>query len=326
MKSPLKVVVLGSGAWGTALAKHVHRKGHDTVLWCRRQQLAKTINETHVNEDNLPNITLEGILATSDNTCTQYCDMVLVAVPSQHVRKTLLTVKVRSNTSVLICSKGIESHSLKLMTEVAKECLPKVNVMVLSGPTFATEVALGLPTAVTLSGTNTEKIRDALSDAYFRIYTTTDSIGTQVAGAVKNIIAIACGIVLSKKFGENARASLITRSLAEMTLLAVTLGAKKETILSGLCGVGDLMLTCFSAQSRNMSFGIALGKGDNPEDFLRQKKTIVEGFVNCQSIVDLAQKLDVDMPICFAVYDILYKRKSIEQTIENLLNRPQKIE
>ena len=319
----LNITVLGSGAWGTAIAKHASQQSHSVTLWCRRQEVADAINTNKENLEYLKGIDLNGIDATSDVNCTSNANIVFVAVPSQYIRDVLSNIKVADNTPVVLCCKGVELGSLSLMNTVAKECLNNANVMVLSGPTFAIEVANNLPTAVTLAGINTDIVFKAMTSPMFRIYKTQDIIGAEIGGAAKNVMAIACGIAHGKQLGENAKASLITRACAEISRLSIAMGGKPETIMS-LCGMGDLVLTCSSPQSRNMSFGIALGQNISVEKILASRNTITEGVQNAKSIYALAEKMSVEMPIVKAIYNIIHNNKDVEEAIKSLLQRPQK--
>ena len=323
MTQPLNIVILGSGAWGTAIAKHASLKNHNVTLWCRRKEVAEAINTNKENLEYLKGIDLKNINATSDVNCTSNANIVFVAVPSQHIRDVLSNIKVIDNTPVVLCSKGVELGSLSLMNTVAKECIHNANIMVLSGPTFAIEVANNLPTAVTLAGINTDVVFKAMTGPMFRIYKTQDIIGAEIGGAAKNVMAIACGIAHGKQLGENAKASLITRACAEISRLSIAMGGKPETIMS-LCGIGDLVLTCSSPQSRNMSLGIALGQNISVEKILASRNTITEGVQNAKSIYTLAEKMGVEMPIVKAIYNIIHNKKDIEEAINSLLQRPQK--
>ncbi len=213
------ITVLGSGAWGTAIAKHTHSQGYETHLYCRRLEIAKAISKSYENTEYLKGICLKGIKATNDISITMHSDMVFVVVPSQNLRTILSKVIVSDNTPLILCCKGVEMCSLSLMHTVAKECVPNANIMILSGPTFAIEVAKKLPTTITLAGTNTDTVFNTLFNPNFRVYKTNDMVGAEIGGAVKNIIAIACGIVVGKGLGDNAKASLITRSIAEISRL-----------------------------------------------------------------------------------------------------------
>ena len=251
---------------------------------------------------------------------------VLWVTPAQHLREVAARAvsHLRNGIPVVLCSKGVEQGSGKLMTEVAAEALPRAAIAVLSGPTFAAEVARGLPTAVTLAAADASLGRDllqALGTPAFRPYLSADPIGAEVGGAVKNVLAIACGIVIGRKLGDNARAALLTRGLAEITRLGLALGAQPATLM-GLSGLGDLTLTCNGRQSRNLSLGIALGEGQKLADYLAGRRTVAEGLFSAGAVARRARDLNIEMPIADAVDAIVNRNADIGQTISALLNRP----
>jgi glycerol-3-phosphate dehydrogenase (NAD(P)+) len=253
-------------------------------------------------------------------------DAILSVVPAQHARSIFegLADHVRPGTPVMLCSKGIEKSTLSLMTDVIHEALPQATPAVLSGPSFAADVARGLPTAVTLACADEalgKSLMEAIGRPAFRPYWSSDLIGAEVGGAVKNVLAIACGIVVGLELGKSAHAALIARGFAEMTRLAVAMGAQPQT-LAGLCGLGDLVLTCSSTQSRNMSFGKALGEGQVAEDILAARNSVTEGVATAPALIELAQHHGVAMPICQAVHEILDGQKNVDGAITALLNRP----
>lgn len=325
------VGVLGSGAWGTALALACARAGRRVVLWSHEPAIAKTIQATAENPVYLPGVTLpQAVRATADLAEVGACDMVLAVAPAQHLRAVLTDFSpfARPGLPVVLCAKGVEQGSLKLMTEVLAETLPGAAPAVLSGPSFAADVARGLPTAVTLACSDhacAERIARAVATPEFRPYLSTDMIGAEAGGAVKNVLAIACGISEGRGLGRSAHAALITRGFAEMTRLAVALGAQAET-LAGLCGLGDLVLTCSSPQSRNMSLGLALGQGASVEQALAGKVSVAEGVASAPGVVALSKKLGVETPICAAVAAILSGRIDVESAIDGLLSRPLRVE
>ncbi|MBS0334752.1 MAG: NAD(P)-dependent glycerol-3-phosphate dehydrogenase, partial [Proteobacteria bacterium] len=252
--------------------------------------------------------------------------VILAVAPAQHLRATLsaLSPHVRAGLPIVLCAKGIEQGSLKLMTEVLAETVPQARPAVLSGPSFAGEVARGLPTAVTLACPDAgcaEELAEKIATPTFRPYFATDMIGAEAGGAVKNVLAIACGIVEGRGLGRSAHAALITRGFAELTRLAVALGAQAET-LAGLCGLGDLVLTCSSPQSRNMSVGLALGRGQTLDEALSGKVSVAEGVASAPAVRQLARKLAVDTPICEAVAAILAGELGVDDAIRGLLSRP----
>jgi glycerol-3-phosphate dehydrogenase (NAD(P)+) len=323
--------VVGAGAWGTALAQVAAKAGQQVTLWALEPEVVTSMQETHENTAFLPGIVLDdAITGTSDLGRMTDADVILAVVPAQFMRATLnrLAQYVREGTPVVLCSKGIEQGSLKLMTEVLAEELPYCIGAVLSGPSFAKDVALGLPTAVTLACEDADlgaSLVAMLGIATFRPYLTSDLIGAEIGGAVKNVLAIACGMAQGRGLGESARAALITRGFTEMTRLGVALGGNAKT-LAGLCGLGDLVLTCSSVSSRNFSLGVALGEGQSLDEALSGKRSIVEGAATAPALLALAQSKGVSMPICEGVAAILAGRVGVAHAIEALLSRPFKAE
>jgi glycerol-3-phosphate dehydrogenase (NAD(P)+) len=321
------VGVIGAGAWGTALSEVCVRAGRKVVLWAREPEVRQSIAERRENSLFLPGVTLsEGVTATGDFAALASCDVVLAVPPAQYVRATLtpFAYYAPEGLPVVLCAKGIEQGSLKLMTEVLAECLPRARPAVLSGPSFAAEVARGLPTAVTLACPDAalgQQLAEAIAGPAFRPYLADDMIGAEAGGAVKNVLAIACGVVEGLKLGRSAHAALITRGFAEMTRLAVAKGARPET-MAGLCGLGDLVLTCSSPQSRNMSVGLALGSGQSLDEALAGKLSVAEGVASAPAVRALARELGVDMPICEAVAAVLGGEITLNQAIDGLLSRP----
>ena len=319
--------VVGGGAWGTALAQVCARAGLETVLWAREREVVEGVNSAHENPLFLPGVTLDAsIHATGDYVDLARSDLILAVSPAQHLRSTLqaLAPHLGAGVPVVLCAKGVEQGSLKLMTEVMAETAPDAAAAVLSGPSFAGEVARGLPTAVTLACPDEDlgwRLAEAIATPTFRPYLAQDMIGAEAGGAVKNVLAIACGIVEGRGLGRSAHAALITRGFAEMTRLAVALGAKAET-LAGLCGLGDLVLTCSSPQSRNMSVGIALGGGESLQQALAGKLSVAEGVASAPAVRELAARHGVDMPICQAVAAVLAGEARVETAIGELLSRP----
>lgn len=319
--------VIGAGAWGTALAQTAAKAGRDVLIWSFEQDVADVINNKHENTIFLPGVTLEpSIAAVTAMADMDVCDAVLAVAPAQHLRATLekFAPFAKRDLPIILCAKGIEQSSLSMMTQVLAETIPSAIPAVLSGPSFAIDTAQGLPTAVTLAckdeATGAALI-EALGTTRFRPYLATDLIGAEIGGAVKNVLAIGCGIVEGRGLGKSAHAALISRGFAEMTRLALALGAKRET-LAGLCGLGDLVLTCSSPQSRNMSCGLALGRGVHLDDILGSRRSVTEGVASAPAVVALAKRQGVEMPICEAVDDILAGRTSVEDAIEALLARP----
>jgi glycerol-3-phosphate dehydrogenase (NAD(P)+) len=323
--------VIGAGAWGTALAQVAARAGLDVVLQARETEVVDSINARRVNEAFLPGVTLEDrISVTGELADLADCDVILAVPPAQHMRSTLSAFAAhhRSGVPIMLCSKGIERGTLKLMTEVLAETIPVAPAAVLSGPSFAGEVARGLPSAVTLACADEalgEELMWTLSAPGFRPYLATDLIGAEVGGAIKNVLAIACGLSEGKGLGRSAHAAIITRGFAEMTRMGVALGGQAETV-AGLCGLGDLVLTCSSPQSRNMSLGLALGQGQSVEQALAGKRSVAEGYESAPAVRELAAKMAVDMPICLAVAALLGGETTVDALIDNLLSRPLKAE
>ena len=322
-----KISVIGGGAWGTALAQVAAKAGCDVTLWAREAEVVEAVNTAHENRSFLPGIPLDpSIRATGDIALAAEGDALLMVTPAQHMRRMLeeLAPHVAAGKPVVLCAKGIEQSTNCLLTEVLAEAMPRATPAVLSGPSFAAEVARGLPTAVTLACED-EAVAEALSHAIglpaFRPYYSSDLVGAEIGGAVKNVLAIACGIVEGKKFGDSARAALTTRGFAELTRLGLALGAKPET-LAGLSGLGDLILTCNSPKSRNMSLGLALGEGKTLEEIMSQRNSVSEGVHSATAVVALARKYHVEMPIAAAVANIVSGRSSVDETIAALLARP----
>jgi glycerol-3-phosphate dehydrogenase (NAD(P)+) len=322
--------IIGGGAWGTALAQTLRRAGRGVSLWAREAEVVESVNRARENPLFLPGIRLEaGIRATSDLAEAARADAVLLTCPAQHLRAILGALAPHlKGAKLLLCTKGIEEKTGALMSEVAAEALPRTALAVLSGPTFAREVAAGLPTAVTLAASDAKlgaAFVEALGTPGFRPYLSADPVGAQIGGAVKNVMAIACGILMGRKIGDNARASVITRGLAEMVRLALAKGAKSETLM-GLSGLGDLALTCTGAQSRNLSLGVALGEGQSLAAILAARRSVAEGVTSAPACAGLAARLKVEMPITEAVEAILHKGAAIEREITSLLARPFKTE
>ncbi|HAJ04893.1 MAG TPA: glycerol-3-phosphate dehydrogenase [Brevundimonas sp.] len=318
--------VIGGGAWGTALAQVVARAGLAVTLQARETEVVDSITRDRVNAAFLPGIELDpAIRATTEMADLADCDLVLAVPPAQHLRGTLEAFRphFRAGTPVILCSKGIERGTLKLMTDVLAETLPEATPAVLSGPSFAGEVARGLPTAVTLAVADArlgEALMARLSPPGFRLYLTDDLIGAEAGGALKNVLAIACGIVEGRQLGRSAHAALITRGFAEMTRLCVALGGRAETV-AGLCGLGDLVLTCSSTSSRNFSLGKAIGEGQSAADLMANRQTVAEGAHTAPVLQRLARAEGIDMPIVDAVVALLDGARAAD-VADGLLSRP----
>ena len=323
--------VIGAGAWGTALAQVCVRGGLEAVLWAREAEVIAQIRAEGENRAFLPGVKLDpAIEVTGDMAGLKGCDIVLAVAPAQHLRAmlTAFAPHAREGLPMVLCAKGIEKGSLKLMTQVLADTVPHATPAVLSGPSFAGEVARGLPTAVTLACPDqalARQMAQAIAGLNFRPYVSDDMIGAEAGGAIKNVLAIATGIVEGRELGRSAHAALITRGFAELTRMAVALGGRAETV-AGLCGLGDLVLTCSSPQSRNNSVGLALGRGQTLQQALAGKLSVAEGVDSAPVVRELAGRLGVEAPICSAVAAILAGEIGVDAAIEGLLSRPLKAE
>ena len=323
-----RVAVIGAGAFGTALACVVRRAGPEAVIWARDPAIADSIASGQGNPVYLPDAALEpGIAATTDLAAAlEGADAVLLVVPSQFLRAATekLAPLLPAGVPVVLCAKGIERGTCALMTEVVAETLPGAPVAVLSGPTFAKEVAAGLPTAITLATTDGAlgaRLVEMIGSTVFRPYLSDDPVGAEIGGAVKNVIAIACGIMAGRGLGDNARAATMTRGLAEILRLGHKLGGRGETLM-GLAGIGDLSLTCNGMLSRNMTLGLALGEGRPLQEILGERRAVTEGVATAASVVELAARHEVDMPISQAVNRIVNEGADVGATIAEVLARP----
>ncbi len=327
-----RIGVLGAGAWGTALAASLYAKSdaapRDIPVWALEEDVAAALRNGDGNPLFLSGFDLPKMQASTEIADLAGADAILAVVPAQFARASFTTLAphVAPGTPILLCAKGIEQSSLSLMTDVLSETIPHAVPAVLSGPSFAADVARGLPTAVTLACKD-ESLGKALmrriGQPAFRPYWTDDLIGAEIGGAVKNVLAIACGIVEGLQLGKSAHAALIARGLAEMTRLGVAMGGRAET-LAGLCGLGDLVLTCSSPQSRNMSFGLALGQGQSVEEILAARNTVTEGVSTAPALVSLAKQKGVEMPISEAVNAVLSGDTTVNAAMTALLSRPYK--
>ena len=319
-----RVAVIGGGAWGTALAQVAAANGREVLLWALESDVVAAINKIHENPLFLKGIKLSpSIRATSNFSDLSAVDAWLVVTPAQHMRA-VLGRSPCPNMPLVLCSKGIEESSGKLLHEVAREVCPTSPIAVLSGPTFAHEVAAGLPTAVTLAcqdKTTGEALRSRINLTNFRTYLTDDVCGAEVGGAVKNVLAIACGVAEGRGLGQNARAALIARGFAEMTRFGLAMGARRET-LAGLSGLGDLVLTCSSTSSRNFSLGKAIGEGRPVAELLTDRRTVAEGAHTAPVLHRIAVEREIDMPLVAAVVDLLEGRMKIGELLETMLSRP----
>lgn len=319
------VAVIGAGAWGTALAMVAARAGRNVTLWARNAEHARRIQSTRDNP-RLPGVPLAPEIAvTSELSLAARADMLLIATPAQHLRGAvnMLASHVKTAVPIIACAKGIEHGTHKFMTEIIAEAAPHAQPAILSGPSFADDVARGLPTAVTLAAKDealASSLVQALGSATFRPYHTTDVRGVEIGGAAKNVLAIAVGIAVGRKLGASAQAALTTRGFAELTRLGRALGARGET-LAGLSGLGDLILTCSSLQSRNFALGLALGRGEQPPP-----GKLAEGEFTAPVLIELASSQNIEMPVSEAVAAILSGKSTIDAAISGLLTRPLKAE
>ncbi len=319
-----RLAVVGGGAWGTALAQVAATGGRETLLWALEDDVVAAVNQRNENPVYLKGLKLDpAIRATGDFSDLSAADALLMVTPAQHMRRVLERIPA-SGRPLLLCSKGIEESSGKLLHDVAHEVCPDSPVAVLSGPTFAHEVAAGLPTAVTLACEDRdlgEALRARINLPQFRTYCTDDVAGAEVGGAVKNVLAIACGVAEGRGLGQNARAALIARGFAEMTRFGMALGGRRET-LAGLSGLGDLVLTCSSTSSRNFSLGVAIGEGRDAAELMRDRRTVAEGAHTAPVLDRMAKERGIDMPLVDAVATLLSGKVGIGELLETMLSRP----
>lgn len=331
----MQVAVLGAGSWGTALAIQLARAGNSVRLWCRNQQMASQMQQERENKRYLPDIELPSsiVVASELDYCLLSCDMIVSVIPSQHTRSVLEKALPLLNPLVPICcaSKGIERGTLMTMEEVFRDVLPRsfhAQLAFLAGPSFAREVALDLPTAVVVASRFSEvaeEVAQAFHAGRFRVYHTDDIVGAELGGALKNVVAIACGVADGLGVGLNARAALMTRGLAEITRIAVARGANPLT-LAGLSGMGDLVLTCTGNLSRNRRVGLGLGEGKKLSVILEELGQVAEGVVTTETAHELAVREEIEAPITEEVYNLLYKEKSAVEALRNLLGRERRAE
>ncbi|MBA2663616.1 MAG: NAD(P)-dependent glycerol-3-phosphate dehydrogenase [Bradymonadaceae bacterium] len=331
----MKIGVIGAGSWGTALAKLLADKGYEVEIWAYEPELVEYINSAHENDLYLPGIALpRNLRATNDiKTCVGGKDMI-VSVPPSHVLRRVLSEALEAmppGVPIVSATKGVENETLMLVSDILEDVLPSHYhpfLCYLSGPSFAREVAEQKPTAVTVASYNhrlAAKVQEYFSTDRFRAYTSSDVVGVEIGGAVKNVIAIASGAITSMELGHNATAGMITRGLHEITRLAVRMGANPLT-LTGLAGMGDLVLTCTGGLSRNRMVGVKLGQGMSLEQILAETNTVAEGIKTSQSVYNLAAKYNVEMPISEQVYKVIYEGKNTHQAVADLMNRSLKPE
>ncbi|TKT82928.1 NAD(P)H-dependent glycerol-3-phosphate dehydrogenase [Aquamicrobium sp. LC103] len=327
MTAKRKIAVLGGGAWGTALAATMRRAGREATIWARDEATVTAINTRRENPRYLPGITLdEGFSATGDmDEALGRADCVLAVVPAQTMRElfTALDGRLAPGTPLVLCAKGIERATGKLLSEIAAEMLPRALIAALSGPSFATDVVRGLPTAVTVAcedHARAAELAGLLTAPHFRCYSTTDLVGVEIGGALKNVLAIAAGAVSGAGLGASAQAALVTRGFVELRRVGMAFGAEPETLM-GLSGLGDLVLTCGSAQSRNFAYGVALGRGESLVG-----RPLAEGVATAGIAAAIARERGIEAPIIEAVDDILSGRTTIAGAVAALMSRPLKSE
>jgi glycerol-3-phosphate dehydrogenase (NAD(P)+) len=319
-----QIGIIGGGAWGTALAQTQALAGRKVILWAREQAVVNAINNEGENTPFLPNVDLhKNIFATTDLNEASAPDILLLVTPAQHTRTVLKNINTKDKTLVL-CAKGIEIETGQLLSKIVKEEAPEATLAILTGPTFAREIAMGLPSAITIAAHSIETARnltEKLGSKTFRPYATDDVTGAEVGGAIKNVLAIACGIVAGKHYGDSARAALLTRGMSEMVRIAESLGGRRETLF-GMCGMGDLVLTATSMQSRNFSLGFALGEGRAKGEVLDTRTAVTEGVHTAKAVKNLMHTLGLNLPIMSAIYTILHEGHDVDATINALLARP----
>ncbi len=326
----MKTAVIGSGAWGTALATLLCKNGHDTTLWCRSEARAAEIRTSRINP-RLPQVRLpDNLMLSASPECVRGCRMVVIACPSFPIRSVCRTVApyIGQDAVVVSVTKGIEEGSLLRMSQVVAQETGHEKIVALTGPCHAEEVATGLPTgclAACAQREMAELVQDAFMSDTFRVYTSPDIIGAELGGALKNVIALCSGVAAGMGFGDNTKAMLMTRGLTEMARLGVSLGAQKDT-LAGLSGIGDLIVTCTSLHSRNNRAGILIGQGLSPQEAMEQVGAVVEGYYAAKSAWELCRKQQVDMPIIHAAYQVLYENVDARKAVAALLTRQRKAE
>ena len=326
----MKTAVIGSGAWGTALATLLCKNGHDTTLWCRSEARAAEIRTSRINP-RLPQVRLpDNLMLSASPECVRGCRMVVIACPSFPIRSVCRTVApyIGQDAVMVSVTKGIEEGSLLRMSQVVAQETGHEKIVALTGPCHAEEVATGLPTgclAACAQREMAELVQDAFMSDTFRVYTSPDIIGAELGGALKNVIALCSGVAAGMGFGDNTKAMLMTRGLTEMARLGVSLGAQKDT-LAGLSGIGDLIVTCTSLHSRNNRAGILIGQGHSPQEAMEQVGAVVEGYYAAKSAWELCRKQQVDMPIIHAAYQVLYENVDARKAVAALLTRQRKAE
>lgn len=328
----IDVSIIGAGSWGIALAVLLHKNGHKVTIWSILDDEVAMLNETREHKDKLPGVKIaEDIIITSDlKKAATGKDMLVMAVPSPFVRSTskLLKQHVKENQLIVNVAKGIEESTLFTLTDIIEEEIPGVNAAVLSGPSHAEEVGRGIPTTC-VAGARTresaELIQNTFMNEVFRVYTSPDILGIEVGGALKNVIALAAGIADGLGYGDNTKAALITRGIAEISRLGIIMGGKRETF-SGLTGIGDLIVTCASMHSRNRKAGILIGKGYTMDEAMAEVKMVVEGVHSANAALKLSKKYEVALPIIEQVNAVLFENKPAAEAVKELMIRDKKIE
>ncbi len=325
----MKAAVVGSGGWGTALAIRLHKNGHDTVLWSHDLEKAEQVNRLRENP-MLPGVQLpDGLQVTADPACVAECGLAVIACPSVHIRSVCREIAphLDSGTVLVSATKGIESGSLLRMSQIAEQ-LTGMQTVALTGPSHAEEVARDTPTGC-LAASGDKKLAELVQDAFmsdtFRVYTSPDVIGAELGGALKNVIALCAGIADGLCYGDNAKAMLMTRGLTEISRLGVAMGGRKETF-AGLAGIGDLIVTCTSRHSRNRRAGMLIGQGMTPQAAMKEVGAVVEGYFAAKAAWELAESLNVDMPIVRGAYELLHRGAEAQQVVRNLLLRERRPE
>ncbi len=325
-----KITVLGSGSWGTALAVSLTAKGHSVLLWTRSEETARALERTRRNEKYLPDAPHEGISFTADIRRAAEGEILILAVPSSAIRETAMRLApfAREGQAVICAAKGFDPESGMRLSEVIAECIPAATVSVLSGPSHAEEVALGLPTTNVIANRDiraAQHVQEIFTSESFRIYASDDVIGVELGGALKNVIALCAGISDGHGYGDNTKAALMTRGLSEMIRLGQAMGARHETFM-GLSGMGDLIVTCTSVHSRNHRAGVLIGRGYSTEDAEKSVGMVVEGIRTARTAYALKERLGIEMPIVDAAYRLLFEGATTEECVRALMGRPLKNE
>ncbi len=331
----MKIAVLGAGGWGTTLAILLYYNGHDVTLWEYKKSYTKELIKNRINHLYLPNIVIPNEIKISNNLEDSCYDknLIIIAVPSQHIREVIRKIDYSfiKNSIFVSVSKGIENKTLFTVSKIISDVFPRLSpsqISVLSGPSHAEEVAKRIPTAVVAASTDIETsktVQVAFMNSYFRVYSSTDLIGVELGGAFKNVIAIGAGIIDGAGFGDNTKAAIMTRGVAEISRLGLSMGAKPETF-AGLSGMGDLIVTCMSKHSRNRYVGEQIGKGNKLKDVLKKMTMVAEGVETTRSVVSLSKKMRVETPIADEVYKILFEDKDPVKATNDLMSRNMKIE